>query len=239
MRARLVDYERSLRGSCRTREERKHRLADALRAGERERERRGEVEDALRAATAATDALRGGFPEIVELSERRRRLGRRAQGRRVRPGRRGRGAGGFAGERRRGRRCRRRRGTTRGGAARRDERDAGVARSTGCHERCCSPDDAERSDRGRPRRVAGPRRRRGRAVPGRARESTRRREISEGRRHVADGRARRGRANFRNGARLRGPRPVGKRCAAGAARRGRRRRAGGLGCGGCWTRSDS
>ena len=41
--------------------ERKQRLADALRAGERERERRGEVEDALRAATAATDALRADF----------------------------------------------------------------------------------------------------------------------------------------------------------------------------------
>ena len=62
--------------------------ADALRAGERERERRGEVEDALKRRPRRRTRC-GRIFEIVELPERRRRLGRRAQGRRVRPGRRG------------------------------------------------------------------------------------------------------------------------------------------------------
>ena len=96
----------------------------------------------------------------------------------MRPGRRGRGAGGFEGERRRGGGIDGVVGRSGGGAARRDERDAGVAGSTGCHERCCAPDDAGRARGGRPRRVGGPRRRRGRAGPGRARENARRREIS-------------------------------------------------------------
>ena len=57
----VEDYERRVRELQEKSKERKHRLADALRAGERERERRGEVEDALKAATAATDALRADF----------------------------------------------------------------------------------------------------------------------------------------------------------------------------------
>ena len=74
-------------------------------------------------------------------------------------------------------------------------------------------------------------------VPGRAREIARRREISEGRRHVAGGRARRGRANFRNGARLRGPRPVCKRCAAAQHAAAPPPRGRSWSCGGCSTRS--
>ena len=54
-------YERRIEELQDKGRERKQRLADALRAGERERERRGAVEDALRAATAATDALRADF----------------------------------------------------------------------------------------------------------------------------------------------------------------------------------
>ncbi len=54
----VESYERRVEELQDKGRERKHRLADALRAGERERERRGAVEDALCAATAATDALR-------------------------------------------------------------------------------------------------------------------------------------------------------------------------------------
>ena len=57
----VAGYERRVEELSAKGHERKRRLADALRAGEREREARGHAEDALRATNAAHDALREEF----------------------------------------------------------------------------------------------------------------------------------------------------------------------------------